>query len=353
MALDVTADDIARNPAWHLYDIDMQRGELHFLEATPETFRISAFLDNRIAYTGDRLHGFPLDTVARAVAAQPAPEHDPAFLFHSSFCCSSLLARSLQLEGRVLALREPWVLRRIADLKRGVQARGQAWYPQGPQLLDLALRLLAKTWQPSESVLIKPTHVAHNLAAEALELRPRAKGLLLHSDLETFLVSNLKKTEDTKQKTPALLRLFDQDTGYARRFPALALDRLDYLQSLVVIWHAQMLKFQELLASAAGARLRSLDSARLLAEPAAMVQAAAGFLELPLTAADAEASVAGPVWNTHAKDPFSAYDSAQRDAEGRDIVARHGPELRAALLWSETLFRAASPGLAGEQALTP
>jgi hypothetical protein len=345
MALDVTADDIARNPAWHLYDIDMQRGELHFVEATPETFRVSAFLDNRIAYTGDRLHGFPLEAVARAVAAQPAPKHDPAFLFHSSFCCSSLLARSLQLEGRVLVLREPWVLRRIADLKRGVQAHGQAWHPQGPQLLDLALRLLAKTWQPSESVLIKPTHVAHNLAAETLELRPRAKGLLLHSDLETFLVSNLKKTEDTKQKTPALLQLFEHDVGYAQRFPRLALDRLDYMQSLVAIWHAQMLKFQELLASAAGERLRSLDSARLLAEPAATVQAAAGFLELPLTAADTEAAVAGPVWNTHAKDPFSAYDSGRREAENRDVGARHGEEIRVALRWAEALFRQAPPEL--------
>jgi hypothetical protein len=50
MATSVSAEDISRNPAWHLYDIDLQRGEMHFLEVTPETFRVSAFLDTRIAW---------------------------------------------------------------------------------------------------------------------------------------------------------------------------------------------------------------------------------------------------------------------------------------------------------------
>ncbi len=352
MAIDLTADDIARNPAWHLYDLDMQRGELHFLEATPETFRVSAFLDNRIAYTGDRLHGFPLDAVASALARRPAPTHDVAFLFHSSFCCSSLLARSLQLEGRTLVLREPWVLRRIADLKRGTLARGQAWYPQGPMLLDLALTLLAKTWLPEEAVLIKPTHAANNLAADALNIRPKARGLLLHSDLESFLVSNLKKTDETKQKTPLLLRLFDQDSGYARRF-GLDLDSLDYLQSLVVIWHAQMIEFQSLLGSEAGTRLRHLDSARMLQEPAHALAAAADFLGYGMGAEQARAIVAGPVWNTHAKDPFSRYDSGRRDEENRDIQARHGAELHAALAWAEPLLRESPADLPAVQALLP
>jgi len=344
MALEITAEELTRNPAWHLHDLDMQRGEMRFLEVTPETFSISAFLDNRIAYTGDQVHGFPLDAIAAALQRHPPPPRRIAYLFHTSFCCSSLLARSLQREGRMLVLREPWVLRRLGDLKRGVLARQQTWYPQGPALVDMALQLLAKTWGESEAVLIKPTNVANDLADDLLTLRPDAHGLLLYSDLESFLVSNLKKTDETQQKLPLLVQLFDQDTSYAERL-GIKLSGLDFPQSVVVVWHAQRMQWQALLASAAGPRLRTLDSGVMLAHPAETLGAAAAFLGRTLTAAEAVDVVAGPAWNTHAKDPFSAYDSRRRDAENRDIAERHRHEIATALRWAEPLLARRPPDL--------
>jgi hypothetical protein len=341
MATDISVDDLCRNPAWHLYDLDMQRGELHFLEVTADTFRVSAFLDNRIAYTGERLHGFPIETVAAALRSQGMTPAHTGFLFHSSFCCSSLLARSLQAEGRTLVLREPWVLRRMGDLQRDLAARGQAWYPQGPQLLDMVLQLLGKTWVSDERLVIKPTHVANNLAADMLKLRPQANGLLLYSDLESFLISNLKKNDETKAKTGAMLKLFVSDTDYSRRVPEVALDSLDFLQSVAVIWHAQMLSFRELLTSEAGPRLRCLESAVLLKHPVEAVSAAAGLIGTPLTAGEAAEMVSGPAWNTHAKDPFSSYDSTRRDAENQGIARRHADPVRATLRWAETAFKQA------------
>src|SRR5689334_3484758 len=135
MATSVSADDISRNPAWHLYDVDLQRGELHFLEVTPETFRVSAFLDTRIAFTREQMHGFSIESVASVLQQVPPRIPRTGFIFHSSFCCSSLLARSLQREGKVLVLREPWALRRLGDVKRSLAKQGQQWEPQGPQLL--------------------------------------------------------------------------------------------------------------------------------------------------------------------------------------------------------------------------
>jgi hypothetical protein len=338
MPTTVTAEDIARNPAWHLYDVDMERGELHFLEATADTFRVSAFLDNRIAFTRGELHGFPMEGVVTALRDQPAASAGTHFLLHSSFCCSSLLARSLQLDGRTLVLREPWALRRLSDFRRGLATRGQPWYPHGPGYVDLVLRLLDKSWLPSEAVLIKPTNLANNLAADMLKLRPQACALLLYSDLPSFLVSNLKKPDETKQKMPVLARLFDLDTGYAARVGGVSIDKLDYLQSVAVVWHAQMLAFRDLLSSDAGPRLAHLDSARLLEKPAETVQAAARFYGLGLTPGEARDIVAGPVWHTHAKDPFSAYDSGTRDAENRDIAASHADALRDTLRWMEDLL---------------
>jgi len=317
---------------------------MRFLEATPETFRISAFLDNRIAYTGDQIHGFPIDAIATVLQRHPPPPRRIAFLFHTSFCCSSLLARSLQREGRMLSLREPWVLRRLGDLKRTVLARRQAWYPQGPALLDMAMQLLAKTWSESESVLIKPTNVANNLAGEMLTLCPSAPGLLLHSDLENFLISNLKKTAETQKKLPALVKLFADDTDYAER-ASVSLEHLDFLQSVVVVWHAQRMQLQVLLASDAATRLRTLDSTLLLARPVDTLCAAAGFLGCDLAADAAREIVAGPVWNTHAKDPFSAYDNGRRESENHEIATRHADAVRDALRWAEGPLSRIGPDL--------
>jgi hypothetical protein len=345
MATSVSAEDLARNPAWHLYDIDLQRGELHFLEVTLETFRVSAFLDTRIAYTRGQMHGFPIEGVAAALRQIPPRRPRTGFIFHSSFCCSSLLARSLQRDERVLVLREPWVLRRMGELRRSLAAQGQNWEPQGPVLLELVLQLLGKTWNESESLLIKPTHVSNNLAADMLALRPEARGIVLHSGLEAFLVSNLKKQEETQQKMPMLARIFDLDAGYTKRFGNTDIESLGMLQQAAVVWHAQMLAFQTLLASSVGPRLRVLDSAQLLADPAVALQAAAAFLSAPLADDELAAIVEGPTWKTHAKDPFSGYDRTVREQENRDIAVKHAEQIRYVLRWIEPLLRQAPAGL--------
>jgi hypothetical protein len=345
MAITVSAEDIVRNPAWHLYDIDLQRKELHFLEVTPQTFGVSAFLDNRIAYTTGQMHGFGVDAVISAFRQIPPQSVGMNFLFHSSFCCSSLLARSLQLENQTLVLREPWVLRRLADTRRTLELQGQAWNPQGSALIDMALTLLGKTWVGSESVLIKPTNVANNLCIDMLAMRPAARGILLYSDLESFLISNLKKSEETKQKMPALARIFNVDIGYVGLFEHLSIESLGFLQTVVVVWHAQMLAFQRLLASDAGPRLATLDSGLLLKEPEQALAAAAGFLGYALNREQIVEILAGPTWNTHAKDPFSVYGRDMREQESSEIAAKHSAEILYVLRWAEKLFERHPPGL--------
>ena len=353
MTIAVSAEDIARNPAWHLYDIDLQRRELHFLEATPETFALSAFLDNRIAFTRDQLHGFGIDAVIAACKQAPPFPVKMDFLFHSSFCCSSLLARSLQFGESTLVLREPWVLRRLADARRTLAIQGQEWGRHGSALVDLALTLLGKSFKPSQSVLIKPTHVANSLAADMLALRPSAKGIVLYSDLESFIVSNLKKPDETKQKMASLARVFDQDTGYTKLFDHLSIESLGFLQLVVVVWHAQMLAFQSLLGSDAGSRLISLDCAALLADPETTLRSVTHFLGYSAGEQDLAAILQGPTWNTHAKDPFSIYDSATRERENRKIAEDHAAEIRYVLRWAEKLFAQRPPPLPLARPLVP
>jgi hypothetical protein len=339
MTTTVTAEDITRNPAFHLYDIDLQQAQLQFLTVSPDTFRLSAFLDNRIAFTDSKVHSLGIDAVIAACAELPPRQTGTNFIFHSSFCCSSLLARSLQIDGLTLVLREPWILRRLADIRRESIPTRQDWQTQSAALVDMALTLLGKTWTESQSVLIKPTNIANNLATDMLAARADARGIVLYSDLETFLISNLKKSEETRQKMPLLARLFDADTGFASMFDGLSLDKLPPLQAAVAVWYAQMLAFRGLLTADTGKRLVSLDSAELLARPEEVLYAAARHLKYPIGTQDISSIVAGPTWHTHAKDPFSGYDRKLRSEENLQISKLHAEDIREALRWAESLER--------------
>lgn len=331
----VTARDIARNPDYYLYRLDIEKSEVQLLEVTPDAYVVSAFLDNRIVLTRERLHGFTIDAIISAmqqVGASPARVH---YLFHSAFCCSSLLARSFQIPKIAMVLREPIVLRQLCDLKRPMILNGNDWLAQGHALLDLAITLLSKTYFDSEAVLIKPTNLANNMIAEMLALRPDAKAIFLYSDLKDFLISNLKKTDETQQKMRTLARMFARDISYLRHFPDLDIDSLNWLQAVFIVWHAQMLNFSNFLKLSDNQKIASLNSSTLLAKPRETMAAVSGFYGFGLDAEKIREIVSGPTWKTHAKDPLAPYDQEERERENAAIASRYRTEIEEVLRWAD------------------
>ena len=124
----------------------------------------------------------------------------PAFIFHHAFVCSTLLARCLNQVEAFFSLKEPWILRRLADYKRasGRLAAGPRWR----EFFRNYVRLLCRDFSTGRTPVIKATNVANNLLADVLGYMPDSPILYLYSDLESFLISNLKKPDDTRQKIP-------------------------------------------------------------------------------------------------------------------------------------------------------
>ncbi|HEY4555061.1 MAG TPA: hypothetical protein VIG68_01300, partial [Lysobacter sp.] len=175
---------------WFPVDLDVVHGRFAFLPIDADVLERSVFLDTRIEA---RL------TDATVVDADALPAGDPpppGWLFHTSFCCSTLLARALHLPPALVALKEPLVLRRLADAREAGQ--------DTDALLPQTVALLARPWQPRGAVVIKPTHAALNIAGDCLDATPGSRAVVLSSGLEDFLVSNIKKTPETQAKIPAL-----------------------------------------------------------------------------------------------------------------------------------------------------
>ncbi|MGH8320943.1 MAG: hypothetical protein ACRESI_03205 [Gammaproteobacteria bacterium] len=345
------ASNILYNPDFMLYRVDIDRAELHFLEVTEDTYRRSTYLDNRIQHTKERLISLPIDEIIKAFEQMPERNGSIQFLFHISFCCSTLLTRALQLPGRTLVLREPWVLFQMSSIKTRMLSTGE-WNTQGPALTDLMLSLLNKTYAPDEHIVVKPTNLANNLIEDLLTTLPDSRGILLYTSLREFIISNLKKPDETKQRIPWLASEAAALVDYRDSFPDIIPAQLPHLHAAVVFWHAQLLHFLRLLANWPE-RLRTLQSGVLLEEPASVLRSTSNWLKLQLPEDHINTVIHGDIWRSHAKDPRYKYGVKFREQENMEIIDRHSAAIEDALTWAAPLLASRPVSAIEDYALQP
>jgi hypothetical protein len=320
-ALPLAGPDILRDPAALLFRVDLGRGVAHFLEVTARTFIDSTWLDYRLVQHTGRQWQLPL----AELGAVRIPAPPTAWLFHTAFCCSTLLARALQALPGTHVLREPLALRDLADARR---AAGSAAAGVAP-LIGPVLDQLSKRPDPRAMVVIKPTNLADNLVPDLLTARPAAPGLVLSSGFESWVVSCLKKSAATQARFVELARAFGATDAEFVAAGGLATP-LQQLEAMVLTWMLQRRAWTRRLLADGGRRLRALDAEQLLAQPVAVLGAVAVQLGIAATPAELVAVVDGPVWQRNAKDPALAFAAGQRATETRLIAQMYGPELRAA-----------------------
>jgi hypothetical protein len=331
---------VANDPDLLLHQLDFLNAKFQFLKVCADSYRDSVFLDERILHSDRRIVEFPVAELLDFIGREKAPTERLSFIFHTSFCCSTLLARSLDVAGRTLVLREPWAIYQFSAIRQQLLDSGQ-WNRDHHNLLDAVLTLLSKTYAPTEQVVIKPSNLANAMIGDLLSLRPRARALLLYSDLENFIISQLKKPEATRMKIPRLAASVAAMVKYRDYFPQIVPGALPHLHAVAVLWHAQMMLFAAQL-ERYPQNLRTLSMEKLLAEPEASLQASIHWLRLPLNYDHVASVVKGPIWRSHAKVPELPYDVAAREDENRKLLAQYDRNISEALRWIEP-FLAAKP----------
>ncbi len=216
------------DPRWFLDGLEMASGRACFVRADRAAVSAEPFLDHRWRHLQAPRVDVPLSELG-AIGAEPP---QLSFIWHTSFCASTLLAASLDAAGGCLALKEPRVLVILAALKRSGRLRD-------PALARAAFALLARRFQPREPVLIKPSNGANTLIAEAAALT-RGPMLLLYSDCESFLVSMAKKGSGGFGYVRELFMTLAADGHPAGRWPAEQLFKLTDLQMAALVWRMQM-----------------------------------------------------------------------------------------------------------------
>jgi hypothetical protein len=303
-------------------DLDIRNRRFLFRRTSIAALKSNAFLDNRFTGADDAVQPVDVGALQKLDLTQ-APLS--GYLLHTSFCCSTLLARLLDFPGRSLALKEPLILRRLSD----AALNGM----HDPELTAAALKLLFRDVDGGSAILVKPTHVALNIAGDLLAGMPSAKALLITSTLEDFLISNIKKSEDTQRKVPELVERFMAASGLASRLPPEAFEPPSLLAGVALQWHAQRQLVDDLINSPAGKSVRLIQESELLQAPADTLRSALDWLGWRVPDDEIDAQILR-VMNRHAKSTGMAYSLQEKHHETDLLRRKFSDELALAQQWS-------------------
>jgi hypothetical protein len=317
-----TALDLS-DPQWLAHRYDEVADAIRFLHCTRAERSAAPFL------TDDNLPARTMAARDRTAALAGVTPASTAFIFHSAYCCSTLLANVFDQPGLSTALKEPQILNDMV----GWRHRGANPSAVG-QVLGDGMALLARPFEAGESVVIKPSNVVNGLASAMLELRPQAPAILLYAPLRTFVTSIARKGMWGRLWVRELLsrQLVDGmvDLGFEPRDYLLHTD----LQSAAVGWLAQQKLFAALIARWPQ-RIRSLDSETLIARSVEAVAAAAAHFDIAISDNGVAATVAA-VFSRDAKSG-AAFGAGQRETEQLAGQAIHAEEIDKVTIWAATV----------------
>ena len=321
--------EVLSNPNWFPVHFDINKDSLTFLKTTREALSAAAFLDQRFYTPNDEFQTVRLtDAIASKTGHAPI-----SWIFHTAFCCSTLMARALDRPGKVLSLKEPDILKQLANARRMAGQNGHS-ESQISETEKLVLNLLGRRFSSQEQIVIKPTNPANPIIKLALASADSC--LLMTSPLDDFLVSVIKKGEGCRGFVRTLYNIFSLDMTGLSHLPQRQAMTFTDLQVAVLVWQHQL---EELTASAQQFphNVRAIDGSRLPASPAKYLSAASQFLGLGLTDADISDQANGSIFKTNSKFSDISYDNSVRANEADDIRALHHEAIETVIKWQSTI----------------
>lgn len=325
---------VARDAHWLAHRYEPGRDAIHFLKLSRDDHRAVTFVTEEYLSADLPREVLPRGEAVATAAGTAAPIH---FIFHSAFCCSTLLARAFDIPGVSMGLKEPTILNDLSG-----------WRYQRPeprfvaQVLDGVLGLLARPLGSGEAVVVKPSNVLSGLYRAMLAMRPDARALLLYAPLDVYLGSIAKKGLDGRLWVRDLfLKLRREGMIERLGFDDEALFGQTDLQIAAAGWLIQHALFADL-AAQFGDRVRTLDSELLVARPEAAMKALAAHYRLQVSDTQREQIVA-EVFSRHGK-LDQAFNRDTRIAEQRAAAEAHRDELEKVKAWAEAV--AGSAGIA-------
>lgn len=304
-----SAREVALDAQWLPHTFDVSGGSLTSVFVPAEARAELTFLSDEHYAGRFAKAAHPANDIAAAVSeARDAPLH---FIFHTSFCRSTLLARALDMPG-VLTLKEPDVLINLANRFIQSDDRGNR------ERLQLVLKLLSRPPADTETVVVKPTNFANRLVLPILEASPDTRAVLLYGDVRTLLRSIVKRGMWGRIWGRQLFSNLSKWAPLHFGFDAEQTFALTDLQALGLAWLMQIRHFAAV-ADAMGDRVMIVDSADFLDRPEDILQSIGQLFGLSLDRETVARVVAGPTFARHSKFADREFNEADDSREDEEI----------------------------------
>ena len=198
--------------------------------------------------------------------------------------------------------------------------------------LDLAASMLSKSWSSCEVPIIKATDSCNNVIDYLLSHQPGSTAILLYSQLEDFLISNLK-SPGRRNFLGKLAKRAQLDAIGCPHLARVDISGLDTACVAAFVWMVQMQLYRNVIATNADIYM-PLDAEDLLTEPSAALSAVCSHLDLGITEKDILNTLDSPVWNRHAKDnSIKEYSIIRRQEEKEALSSAFREEIAGAIAW--------------------
>ncbi|WP_422060284.1 hypothetical protein [Sphingopyxis sp.] len=313
----------------HMADLASDRVLVALL--TEDDYRAASFLDQRLL----------TDRVGRewmAWSALPDPSDAPRadFIFHIGHVGSTLASRLLAETSDALPLREPMLLRTLAQVAERIDRPESLWSPDlYRQRLAQVLGWLGRGFRPGQRAVVKASSVITAIADDLTG--PDGRALFLYVSLpryiETILAGEASMAETLAQAPARMARL-------AVLLPELphALWQLPPVTRVAMSWLCEMATAQRAL-PAVEPRNLWVDFEAMLADPANALAAQCGHFGMAVDRAQIDAAIAGPIMRQYSKAPEHGYSPDLRRQLQSQAAADHGAAIAEAIGWVEALAK--------------
>ncbi len=315
------------DPEYHLINIDASH--LHFIKSNKKELCSTSFLDHRFATSNRVFIKIPIEQYLEWNQSNHHSIQHINYIFHTSFCCSTLLSRCLSINGQGLALKEPHALMTLANFKR--QASNQH---RVKSLLSISLQLLGRRFDNEESILIKPTNTANNLIGDILTQENTGSIIFLFSDLKSFLISIIKKGEECRSFVRRVFNIITMDSILLNTLEPRQLMELSDLQIASIVWRLQIHEFLKYKETQHKKSILLVNCDYLLMQPQLALAETAKHFSYNLNLIKINDLIESPTFLRNSKYSDRSYDSQIRSKENENIYLAHTKSIEYAMQWS-------------------
>jgi hypothetical protein len=304
--------EIAQDATWLAQALDPAAGMVRLIAMSREAYREASFLDDRMLQQPVDAHILPWPEVEAAVAG--VERSDARWIFHIGHVGSTLISRMLGEIDRVLAVREPRLLRDLAltppEVREGY--------------IGSAAKLMSRVFASDEIACVKATSLVSEIAVELVP--PGERALFMFATPQNYVASILAG-ENSVQELRMLGEMRTQ--RMAARVGTIA--TCNDAELAAAAWACEMTSLEAAAAAMSDRHIAWAAFDRMLLDIPGELARVATFFGFSVDEPGLRAIAEGPLMKRYSKAPEYEYSPALRGDLISEALAAHGRAIDDAL----------------------